>query len=308
MDIYKIVKGNSFKLHIMVRKYDISKEFQRLINFDISQATDLQVQLGGFCCHQLPLSVSITGIEHNILVCDIPDNLEIGRYNVKVSWKYDGYTMTSVERNLLQIVPHNSKTIIPIGVQEGEASGMFDLRYFIVTENQSLCPITYILDDVSLSDTPSMVKNGSKLELTLTPAAGFNIGTVRVIMAGNDITPESYSDGKIVIPAVSGYVTIMANGDNNVFYYGATDAKDVGCLNMEDLTSVEGDIVNKTITVTTTDEAPYIWFVTRVPVVFYQAGFEAAMNTTKVGDLYFYWSDELVAGDDNTYNAKLKEQ
>lgn len=31
------------------------------------------------------------------------------------------------------------------------------------------------------------------------------------------------------------------------------------------------------------------------------------MNTTKLGDLYYYWSDELVAGDDNEYQIKLKE-
>ena len=45
--IYKIVQGNSFKLHIMVRKMDVSKEFQRLVYFDMNLATDIRVELSG---------------------------------------------------------------------------------------------------------------------------------------------------------------------------------------------------------------------------------------------------------------------
>lgn len=305
--IYKIVQGNSFKLHILVRKLDLSKEFQRLIDFDMSQASDIKVSLEGCFCEQTDIPITVTGVQKNVLVCDVPNTLELGRYNVRVSWTVDSHKMVSVERNLLQIVPYNSNVSIPIGMVEGENTGMFDLRYYIVTENISLCPIAYVLDDVTLSNHPDAIKNGEKFEATLTAEAGFNIGFVKVVMNGVDITEESYKDNKIVIPAVSGYVTIMANGDDDVYYYGATDAKDVGELNMEDLSKAKGDIVGKSITVSTTEDKPYIWFVSRVPVVFYQAGFDAAMNNTKVGDLYFYWSDELVAGDDNTYNAKLKE-
>ena len=78
-------------------------------------------------------------------------------------------------------------------------------------------------------------------------------------------------------------------------------------LNMEDLTMLEDTLVGKTLTIETTDEKPYIWFVSRQPLTFVQCGFEASMNTTKLGDLYYYWSDELVAGDDNEYQIKLKE-
>ena len=78
-------------------------------------------------------------------------------------------------------------------------------------------------------------------------------------------------------------------------------------LNMEDLTLMEGSLVGQTLTVETTEEKPYIWFASRQPLIFNQCGFEASMNTTKLGDLYYYWSDELVAGDDNEYQIKLKE-
>ena len=74
---------------------------------------------------------------------------------------------------------------------------------------------------------------------------------------------------------------------------------------MEDLTKVVGDIVDKSITVTTTQEKPYVWFASRVPVIFSQSGLTSAFNTTKIGDIFYNWSDQLKAGE-HTYNAKLK--
>ncbi len=303
--IYKIVQGNSFRLHILVRKMDLSKEFNQLVDFDLTQATDIMVELLCNFGDAIIVPTSISGIEHNVLVCQIPSRLELGNYNVRVSWKYNDCKMVSVERNIMQVVECNPKTKIPIGVVQSGTTGMFDLQYYMVTENQSVCPFAYSLDDVTLSATPSTLRLGEKYEAAVTPNGGFNIGLVKVIMDGNDITQEAYKDGKIVIPAVSGYVSIMANGDDNICYHGATSAKDIGELNTEDLDKVEGDLVGKTITIETTEEKPYVWFVSRVPVLFTQAGFEAAMNCSKVGDLYFYWSDELVPGD-NEYTIKLK--
>lgn len=303
--MYKIVQGNSFKLHIIVRKMELSKEFNRLVDFDLTQASEIRVELQGCFSDSIVCSTSISGIEHNVLVCDIPASLGIGSYNVKVSWQYDGYSMSSVERNIMQIVSSNPKTKIPTGVVHGGTVGMFDLQYYIVTKNQSVCPFAYSLDDVALSATPATLNLGEKYETTLTPAEGFNLGLVKVIMDGNDITNEVYKDGKIVIPAVSGYVSIMANGDDNIYYMGATAANDMCQFNQEDLQKVVGDMVGKTITVTTTAEKPYVWFVSRVPLVFSQSGLTSAFNTTKQGDLYFYWSDELKAGE-HKYTSKLK--
>ena len=303
--IYKIVQGNAFKLHILVRKMDMSKEFNRLVDFDMTQASDIKVELQ--CCFDDSIIVptSIGGIEHNVLVCNIPSTLDIGNYNVAVSWNYDGYAMKSVERNILQIIETNHRVKVPCGVFQGETVGMFDLRYYMVTKNQSDCTFVYSLDDVTLSSTPATLKLGEKYETTLTPAEGFNLGLVKVVMDGADITRDVYKDGKIEIPAVSGYVSIMANGDDNIYYYGATAAKDMCQFNMEDLTKVVGDIVDKSINITTTKEKPYIWFASRVPVEFYQSGLTASLYSTKVGDIYYYWTDELKAGE-YIYNAKLK--
>ena len=233
--------------------------------------------------------------------------------------------MVSIERNLLRIVDHNSLSNIPVGIVEGEHTGLFDLRYYIVTDNQSTCPISFIVHNAKFSYTINgetqlvenqenfmlngAISNGKKLEAEIMPIQGFSIGMVKVLMNGKDVTEEYYNSDthKIIIPAVSGYVTITASGTVNASYYGASSAKDMSELNMEDLTLLEDALVGKTLTIETTDEKPYIWFVSRQPLIFQQCGFEASMNTTKLGDLYYYWSDELVAGDDNEYQIKLKE-
>lgn len=231
--------------------------------------------------------------------------------------------MSSTERNLLRIVGHNSMAHVPVGITDGEHSGFFNLRYYVVTENQSTCPITFITDNIKLSykDDSDMtetgleshavfntaIKNGASLNLALEPSVGFNIGLVRVVMNGMDITAECFNKNakKISIPAVSGYVIITASGDANACYYGASSAKDICELNIDTLALTEGDLIGKTVTVGTTEEKPYVWFISRVESAFFQEGFEASMNSTHIGDLYYYWSDELISGD-NTYTIKLK--
>lgn len=323
--IYKIVQGNSFKLHILVRKMDVSREFQRLVDFDMNLATDIKVELSGYFCNKISVPVQVVGIQGNVLICDIPSTLDHGNYNVRVSWKYEDSEMVSIERSLLRIVEHNSKSSVPIGVTEGEHTGLFNLRYYIVTSNQSTCPVSFIADNVKFSYTINgetqmadnqenyvvngTIKNGKKLEAEFMPIEGFSIGQVKIIMDGKDVTDEYYNSTthKVFIPAVSGYVTITASGTVKASYYGASSAKNMGELNMSDLTMYEGTLVGQTLTIATTEEKPYIWFASRQPLIFSQCGFEASLNTNKLGDLYYYWSDELVAGDDNEYQIKLKE-
>ena len=214
---------------------------------------------------------------------------------------------------------------VPIGVTEGEHTGLFNLRYYIVTSNQSTCPVSFIVDNVKFSYTINgetqmadnqenyvvngTISNGKKLEAEFIPIEGFSIGQVKIIMDGKDVTDEYYDSTthRVFIPAVSGYVTITASGTVKASYYGASSAKNMGELNMSDLTMYEGTLVGQALTIATTEEKPYIWFASRQPLIFSQCGFEASLNTNKLGDLYYYWSDELVAGDDNEYQIKLKE-
>jgi hypothetical protein len=207
--IYKIVQGNSFKLHILVRKMDVSKEFQRLVDFDMNLATDINVELSGCFCNTISVPVQVAGIQGNVLICDIPSTLDYGNYNVRVSWKYEGSEMVSIERNLLRIVEHNSMSNVPIGITEGEHTGLFNLRYYIVTENQSTCPISFIVDNAKFSYTINgetqmvesqenfvingTISNGKKLEAQFMPIEGFSIGQVKIIMDGKDVTAEYYN-------------------------------------------------------------------------------------------------------------------
>lgn len=306
MVVYKIVRGNGFWLHVLVEKVDMSKEFKRLIPCDLSLATDIKVKLSGFGCYKMETIPIVEGLLNNELVCYIPSDLELGLYDITVSWKLNGVDMSSTERNFLMIVEHNNKVKIPIGVVDGETSGMFNLRYFIVTENQSTCIIQYSLDHVKSDNDITAVANGKPYTATLTGEDGYAVGVVKVIMNGDDITHDVYKDGIINIPAVSGFVVIMASGDKDIYYYGASSAASLKELNLGDLTAQHGDIVGKTLNVTTTKEKCYVWFVSHVPVDFTQAGLQALLNHQELGDFHYYWSDELVPGEDNIYTAKLR--
>ena len=69
---------------------DVSKEFQRLVDFDMNLATDIRVELSGYFCNTISVPVQVAGIQGNVLICDIPSTIDYGNYNVRVSWKYDG--------------------------------------------------------------------------------------------------------------------------------------------------------------------------------------------------------------------------
>lgn len=118
--IYKIVQGNSFKLHILVRKPDISSESNMLIDFDMTKATDIKVSLVCNFGESTIIPAHVSMALPNVVVCDVPSTLEIGNYNVSVSWRMDGNDMASVEKNLFRIVYYNSQAQYPICMVEGE--------------------------------------------------------------------------------------------------------------------------------------------------------------------------------------------
>lgn len=306
MAVYKIVRGNGFWLHVLVDKVDMSKDFKRRIPCDMSLATDIKVRLSGFCFDDIEMIPSVDGLLHNELTCKVPSDLDPGAYDVIVSWKLNGVDMSSRERNFLMIVDHNSKVKIPIGVVDGETTGMFNLKYFIVTENQSMCTIQNVLDHVTNDNSATSLANGKPYKANLKGSEGYGIGVVKVIMNGYDITHRVYKDGVIDIPAVSNYIMIVANGDGEIFYYGSSSASVVKDLDLSDLNAENGSIVGKTLNVATTADKRYVWFVSRIPVDFTQAGFDSLLNHQELGDFHYYWSDELVPGDDNIYTAKLR--
>ena len=308
MEIYKIVKGNGFLLHVIVQKLEMAKNYNHLVDFDMTLAKQVKPILTNDFGDDITLPFTIQGEAHNEIVCQVPSNLDYGRYGLKVCWEVNGITMTSFERSLLAIVYENSQTRLPLGRIEGATAGLFNTSYFIETENTGTCTIAFSLNNVTSSNVIKSQINGQAYRTTLTPAAGFELGMVKVIMNGNDITPEVFDKqtGVIDVSSASGYVTIMADGDTSYFWAGCSAASDLDSLFTDTLDKhPDGDIVGKTITVTTTEEKPYVWIVSRVPVVFYQAGITANFNEQHLGDLYYYHSDQLTAGD-NTYTAELK--
>lgn len=118
--IYKIVQGNSFKLHILVRKPDISSESNMLIDFDMTKATDIKVSLVCNFGESTIILAHVSMALPNVVVCDVPSTLDIGNYNVSVQWRMDGNDMASVEKNLFRIVEYNSQAQYPICMVEGE--------------------------------------------------------------------------------------------------------------------------------------------------------------------------------------------
>ena len=127
---------------------------------------------------------------------------------------------------MFAIVPFNRQSKIPVGIIDGEPCGLYNLKYYITTEN-------------------------------------------------------SY-DYK--------------------FWYGSSSANSVSELNKDELACDFNRASGKTFTIETTDSKPYIWFVCTSPITITQAGLPTAFNMEQVDNLYFYWSDELVAGNDNIYS------
>ncbi len=224
--IYRIVKGNGFKLHILVSKLEIAQNSNTLVDCDMNQATNTKVELVDGSCNSIELRHKVSGDAKNELICDFPDDIDIGCYAVKVSFVIGGIHLSSCESNMFAIVPFNRQSKIPVGIIDGEPCGLYNLRYYITTDN-------------------------------------------------------SY-DYK--------------------FWYGSSSANSVSGLNKDELACDFNRASGRTFTIETTDNKPYVWFVCTSPITITQAGLPTAFNMEQVDNLYFYWSDELVAGNDNIYS------
>lgn len=226
--IYRIVKGNSFRLHILVSKLQIAKNSNSIVDYDMNKASGIKVELIGGFCEKINLRCKVSEDVNNELICDFPDNIEIGRYAIKVSWKADGMFLSSCESNMFAIVPFNRQSKIPLGIIDGEPCGLYNLKYYITTDGS----------------------------------------------------------GK---------------SDDYTFWYGSSSASDVSQINLDELTLEKAFVTGRSFTITTTDEKCRVWFVCTEPITIMQAGLPTSFNTAQPDGLYYYWSDELVAGDDNIY-------
>lgn len=224
--IYRIVKGNSFKLHILVSKLDIAKNCNTIVDYNLNKAANIKVELIDGYCEKIQLKHKISGDANNELICDFPDNIEVGCYAIKVSWEIGGTKLSSCESNMFAIVPFNRQARMPLGIIDGEPCGMYNLRYYITTDNS----------------------------------------------------------------------------DDYRFWYGSSSATDVSEINKDELSLERSSASGRSFTIVTTDEKCRVWFVCTSPINITQAGLPASFNTAQSDGLFFYWSDELVAGNDNIYS------
>ncbi len=134
--IYKIVKGNSFALHITIQKTSASENVQRLEPLDVTKISNLEVVLDSPFSESQELKIKQIGISQgttyiNEICVEFPSNLDEGNYGITLKGRYNGNDICSIEKNVFKIVSSNSKSCVPLGIVEGETSGMYNTRYWI---------------------------------------------------------------------------------------------------------------------------------------------------------------------------------
>lgn len=135
--IYKIVSGNTFKLHVMVYRQEVAKNSSALILCNYADATDIKVNIidmAGDAVAEAPATVVSTSSNKELIV-SIPATLPIGAYGISVEWMDGQANRRSQERQLFAIVANNSQSNVPVGVMEGETTGMFRMQYYVINSS-----------------------------------------------------------------------------------------------------------------------------------------------------------------------------
>ena len=224
--IYKIVKGNSFLLHIKMQKAYIAENKQMLEDLNVEEIDSLKVYLNNMFGEERELKTRRIGITNRSLPINeiqvfFPSNIEEGIYGITIKGKYYGNDICSIEHKLFAIVSTNAKSHIPLGLVEGEQSGMYNGKYWLELN---------ISDEIGLS------------------------------------------------------------------YYGASSIKDADLIKTE-LLEEAGSLRGTTLKITTTEQADTIWFISKVSLRFSQGGLPLELNEDKIGEMYYYHSDPLEAGE-----------
>uniref|UniRef100_A0AAU8MJ73 Uncharacterized protein n=1 Tax=Geladintestivirus 6 TaxID=3233138 RepID=A0AAU8MJ73_9CAUD len=145
---------------------------------------------------------------------------------------------------------------------------------------------------------------------------------------------DHYIKGKdIIIPKVDENkefpkISIEPNGDNTfsivleykdykttikfptvevpTIYYGSNNTNVANGVNLKAFTKLTNNSFNKAITIETTNINKYIWFVSTIELEFTCGGIPVILNQTNLNNLYYYNTDALVAGNDNTFIINKK--
>uniref|UniRef100_A0AAU8MGZ3 Uncharacterized protein n=1 Tax=Geladintestivirus 5 TaxID=3233137 RepID=A0AAU8MGZ3_9CAUD len=91
-----------------------------------------------------------------------------------------------------------------------------------------------------------------------------------------------------------------------IVYYGSNNTNVANDVDLKVFTKITDNNFNKTITIETTNINKYIWFVSTIELEFTCGGIPVTLNQTNLNDLYYYNTDALVVGKDNTFIINKK--
>lgn len=208
----RILIGNGTVLRIFLRKHSAVFLQQAMTAVDLTRAANLSVSLQNRQGDNL--TTKILQVEADNIMVLVSGTDRRGVYGLTVSGTIDEADINCTEYGVLEVVS-SGETSLPIGVQECETTGVYDLSY----------------------------------------------------MFEQRVTVSSY--------------------------LGAVESEDFA---LADLNRVSGYLHGQTLTVTTTEDKPYVAMASIIPLQFSQGGLPFTMNETESDGLYYYWSDALHEG------------
>lgn len=143
--IYKIVSGNTFKLHVMIYRQEVTKNSSALILCDYADATGIKASvtdMAGDAVAEVPVTVVSTS-SNKELVVSLPATLPVGVYGISVEWNDGQASRHSQESQLFAIVAHNGQSNIPVGIMEGETTGMYRMQYYVINSSSEVLETMY---------------------------------------------------------------------------------------------------------------------------------------------------------------------
>lgn len=317
MDIYKIIKGNSFLLHIKLQKVYAGHNIQIPKDFDVSNISNLNISLCTMFGDEVPINIRHQVATKKEIQVSFPSNLEEGMYGVAIRGVYNNNDFCCKEQKLFKIVSNNKKSYLPLGEVEGEIGGMFRTQYWIELN----------VPDVKLeliAEPALIVYDGNEHQIKL---------SWKVLEDGNEIIPDSITishDGQstslsveqkemtVTLKELGKYeyqLSVEANGHiyttateidiRKIAWYGASSVSDASSLDLDTLNHDLSTLVNQQISITTTDTEDTVWFVSEVPLQFVQANLAVELNEENIDGVYYYYTDPLEAGD-NVFDIKSK--
>lgn len=318
MEYFKITQGNTPVLHIQLLKAVIGKEMQTLKHLDVASYTDLHVVLRGFQGVDTELAWEYVEDSVNEIKAQLPASLECGPYGVEITCQYNGITLTSRERHVLNIVPFNRHTSIPLGVLDGEIGGMLNAKYWLDINNEEQQSADY---KVKVKVEPSSLKYDKKEHAVTITWEVLDKDSIPVVpdalsitIAGEETeldpsTAQYYTTVtetgtysyvvKATIEGVTyqGVARVTVGAPGAVSYYGVSAATTVDELlteGLDSLTKVDGTLESAgTITTNYVEGKLRAWFVSSVKLssILCQGIAESinAVNQEERDGQYFYW-------------------